>query len=70
MTPALRAWFSRPGAETSAWYRPLADPVGGRALRLLQADPADPWTVAALTADRPPRRTGGWASPLFAGAAA
>lgn len=47
---ALRAWFSRPEAETPAWYRALADPVVGRALRLLQDDPAHPWTVAALAA--------------------
>lgn len=45
---ALRAWFSRPEAAAPAWYRALADPVVGRALRLLQDDPAHPWTVAAL----------------------
>ncbi|MFF9817838.1 AraC family transcriptional regulator [Streptomyces sp. NPDC014006] len=48
---ALRAWFSRPQAEAPAWYRALADPVVGRALRLLQDDPAHPWTVAALAAE-------------------
>ncbi|MEU9477562.1 AraC family transcriptional regulator [Streptomyces sp. NPDC048191] len=47
---ALRAWFSRPEAAAPAWYRALADPVVGRALRLLQDDPAHPWTVAALAA--------------------
>ncbi|MGV9704338.1 cupin domain-containing protein [Streptomyces sp. NPDC003483] len=47
---ALRAWFSRPQAAAPAWYRALADPVVGRALRLLQDDPAHPWTVAALAA--------------------
>ncbi|MER7676653.1 AraC family transcriptional regulator [Streptomyces sp. NPDC096934] len=47
---ALRAWFSRPRAAAPAWYRALADPVVGRALRLLQDDPAHPWTVAALAA--------------------
>ncbi|MFH8466152.1 cupin domain-containing protein [Streptomyces sp. NPDC017991] len=45
---ALRAWFSRPEAEAPAWYRALADPVVGRVLRLLQDDPAHPWTVASL----------------------
>ncbi|MFI8519684.1 cupin domain-containing protein [Streptomyces sp. NPDC085481] len=45
---AVRAWFSRPGAEAPAWYRAMADPVVGRALRLLQNDPAHPWTVASL----------------------
>ncbi|WP_369363568.1 AraC family transcriptional regulator [Streptomyces sp. CG4] len=45
---ALRVWFSRPESAAPAWYRALADPVVGRALRLLQDDPAHPWTVAAL----------------------
>ncbi|MFE5136585.1 AraC family transcriptional regulator [Streptomyces fagopyri] len=45
---ALRAWFSRPQAAAPAWYRALADPVVGRVLRLLQDDPAHPWTVAEL----------------------
>ncbi|MFD8210431.1 cupin domain-containing protein [Streptomyces sp. NPDC059695] len=45
---AVRAWFSRPGAEAPAWYRAMGDPVVGRALRLLQNDPAHPWTVASL----------------------
>ncbi|MHC3814491.1 AraC family transcriptional regulator [Streptomyces sp. DT9] len=48
---ALRTWFSRPGAEAPAWYRAMGDPVVGQALRLLQNEPAHPWTVAAL-ADR------------------
>lgn len=45
---ALRAWFSRPDAEAPGWYRALGDPVVGQALRLLQNDPAHPWTVALL----------------------
>ncbi|PAZ17069.1 AraC family transcriptional regulator [Streptomyces sp. SA15] len=45
---ALRAWFSRPEAEPPAWYAALADPVVGRVLRLVQEDPAHPWTVASL----------------------
>lgn len=47
---ALRAWFSRPEAAAPAWYRALADPVVGRALRLLHDDPGHPWTVAGLAA--------------------
>ncbi|WP_191971351.1 AraC family transcriptional regulator [Streptomyces luteolifulvus] len=47
---ALRAWFSRPEAAAPAWYRAMADPVVGRVLRLLQDDPAHPWTVATLAA--------------------
>ncbi|PKV88847.1 AraC family transcriptional regulator [Streptomyces sp. TLI_146] len=46
----LRAWFNRPGADAPAWYRAMGDPVVGVALRLLQNDPAHPWTVAALAA--------------------
>ncbi|MFE5814605.1 AraC family transcriptional regulator [Streptomyces sp. NPDC056479] len=47
---ALRAWFSRPEAAAPAWYAALADPVVGRVLRLVQDDPAHPWTVATLAA--------------------
>ncbi|OQR59439.1 AraC family transcriptional regulator [Streptomyces maremycinicus] len=47
---ALRAWFARPEAAAPAWYQALADPVVGRALRLVQDDPAHPWTVASLAA--------------------
>ncbi|MFF2848300.1 cupin domain-containing protein [Streptomyces sp. NPDC058001] len=46
----LRAWFSRPEAEAPAWYQALGDPVVGRILRLLQDEPAHPWTVASLAA--------------------
>ncbi|CAL9401507.1 AraC family transcriptional regulator [Streptomyces sp. enrichment culture] len=47
---ALRAWFDRPEAEPPAWYAALSDPVVGPAVRLLQDDPAHPWTVAGLAA--------------------
>ncbi|MER7604665.1 AraC family transcriptional regulator [Nocardioides sp. NPDC127503] len=47
---ALRAWFTRPGAETPAWYRAHSDPVVGHALRLLDDDLARPWTVESLAA--------------------
>ncbi|WP_328967709.1 AraC family transcriptional regulator [Streptomyces sp. NBC_00239] len=46
----LRTWFSRPEGEPPGWYRALADPVIGGALRLLQDEPARPWTVASLAA--------------------
>jgi AraC-like DNA-binding protein len=45
---ALRAWLSRPEAHAPGWYSAYADPVAGQALRLLQHDPAHPWTVAEL----------------------
>jgi AraC-like DNA-binding protein len=47
----LRAWFSRPQAAAPAWYRAYADPVVGRALRMLENEPARPWTVATLAAE-------------------
>ncbi|MEU4148577.1 AraC family transcriptional regulator [Streptomyces parvulus] len=47
---ALRAWLAGPSGEAPAWYRALGDPVVGPALRLLQDDPAHPWTVASLAA--------------------
>lgn len=44
----LRQWFDRPGGEPPAWWAAQRDPVVGDALRLLHAEPAAPWTVAAL----------------------
>lgn len=46
----LRTWFARSDAHAPAWYRGYADPVIGRALRLLHHNPARPWTVASLAA--------------------
>jgi AraC-like DNA-binding protein len=43
----LRWWFTeRP--EGAGWFQAYGDPVVGRALRLMQDDPAAPWTVARL----------------------
>lgn len=50
LVTALRSWFARPEAHAPAWYLALGDPVVGRALRLMQDDPAHPWTVASLAA--------------------
>ncbi|WP_449657292.1 AraC family transcriptional regulator [Streptomyces johnsoniae] len=50
LTSALRAWFGRAGADRPDWYAAGDDPVVGRALRLLHADPARPWTLAELAA--------------------
>lgn len=47
----LRAWFARPEAAAPAWYRAHADPVVGGAPRLIQHNPAPPWTVAALAVE-------------------
>ncbi|MFF9867327.1 cupin domain-containing protein [Streptomyces sp. NPDC013953] len=46
----LRNWFARPDAAAPAWYRAMGDPVVGAALRMMQDDPAHPWTVASLAA--------------------
>ncbi|MGW2200916.1 cupin domain-containing protein [Streptomyces sp. NPDC001774] len=54
----VRTWFSRPGGQAPAWYRAMADPVVGRALRLIQDDPAHPWTVASLAAKAGSSRAG------------
>ncbi|WP_253855383.1 AraC family transcriptional regulator [Prauserella alba] len=44
----LREWFDRPGAEPPAWWAAQHDPVVGESLRRMHAEPAAPWTVAAL----------------------
>jgi AraC-like DNA-binding protein len=46
---ALRGWFDR--ADAPAWYRAHTDPVVGQALRMLQHQPDEPWTVAKLAAN-------------------
>lgn len=45
---ALREWFERPDSRAPAWYAAHSDAVVGRALRLLHAEPAAPWTVSTL----------------------
>jgi AraC-like DNA-binding protein len=44
----LRAWFARPDGDAPGWYRASSDPVVGYALRLMQHNPAHPWTLAEL----------------------
>lgn len=44
----LRVWLACHQAEAPGWYRAQGDPVVGRALRMLQNNPAQPWTVATL----------------------
>ncbi|MEV6487469.1 AraC family transcriptional regulator [Actinoplanes sp. NPDC051633] len=43
----LRWWFAD-RQRGASWFRAYADPAIGRALRLMQEDPAAPWTVARL----------------------
>jgi AraC-like DNA-binding protein len=45
---ALRVWLARAEADAPGWYRAHADPVVGRALRLMEGHPAHPWTLAEL----------------------
>ncbi len=47
----LREWFARPEADAPGWYAAYADPVVGRALRMLHHNPAHEWTVAGLAAE-------------------
>lgn len=45
----LRSWFAT--HEAPAWYRAMADPIVGRAMRMLHNNPAHPWTVASLASE-------------------
>ncbi len=51
LVTVLRAWFSQHQAQAPGWYRAQGDPVVGRALRMLQNNPAQPWTVATLAGE-------------------
>jgi AraC-like DNA-binding protein len=44
----LRAQFAAAGDAAPAWYRALADPVAGPALRAVHEAPSKPWTVESL----------------------
>jgi AraC-like DNA-binding protein len=45
---AIRAWIESDADAQTGWLGALRDPQIGRALALIHADPARPWTVAAL----------------------
>ena len=45
---SLRAAFASDAVTVPAWFRANADPVIGRVVRLMQNEPAEPWTVATL----------------------
>lgn len=47
----LREWFSRPDSGHPSWFRAMADPMVGPAMRLMHDNLGYGWTVAAL-ADR------------------
>ncbi len=46
----LRAWFDRPSSAAPGWYAAQGDPVVGPALRLMEHNPQQPWTVGTLAA--------------------
>lgn len=47
----LRSWFDRPDSDGPTWYRAYGDPVVGPALRMLQNNPNNAWTVASLAGE-------------------
>src|SRR6478609_1208260 len=47
---SLRAAFASDAVTMPAWFRANADPVIGRVVRLMQNEPAEPWTIATLAA--------------------
>ena len=50
LVAVLREWFAGHQAAAPGWYRAQGDPIVGKALRMLQNNPAEPWTVATLAA--------------------
>ena len=45
---AVRAYLVRRAPNAPGWFRAQSDPVAGPAVRLLQDDPAQAWTLASL----------------------
>jgi AraC-like DNA-binding protein len=48
LVSVLRGWFARSEAAAPGWYRAQGDPIVGKALRLMQNTPSNPWTVESL----------------------
>jgi AraC-like DNA-binding protein len=48
LVDALRTAFSTSRLTVPAWFAAAADPVVGRVVQLMQAEPAEPWTLAGL----------------------
>jgi len=44
----IRAWLGADGQSGASWLQALRDPTIGRALSLLHADPASPWTIESI----------------------
>jgi AraC-like DNA-binding protein len=51
LSAVLKAWFSRHDSSMPAWWRFQGDPIVERALRIMHARPADPWTMHQLAAE-------------------
>jgi AraC-like DNA-binding protein len=45
---AVRAHFRRIASDAPGWFRATSDPAVGRAVRLMQDDPAQAWTLESL----------------------
>ena len=45
---AIRSWLARDPAARTGWLGALQDEQIGRAITLIQRDPARPWTIASL----------------------
>jgi AraC-like DNA-binding protein len=48
LVAAVRAHFTRAAADAPGWFRAQGDPMVSSALRLMQDNPAEPWTLASL----------------------
>jgi AraC-like DNA-binding protein len=48
LVAALRAHFTRTAPDGPGWFRATTDPVVRRAMRLMQDNPAEAWTLASL----------------------
>ena len=56
---AVRAYFVRQAPDAPGWFRAQNDPVAGRAVRLLQDNPAEAWTaIGSLWARNQPGASG------------
>ena len=50
LVSTLRTWFDQAGDTAPRWYLAHRDRLVGGALRLIQSQPAEPWTVERLAA--------------------
>ena len=48
---AVRTYLARAEQDAPGWYRAQNDPVVAQAVRLLQASPAEAWTIGALASE-------------------